>query len=228
MPESAFSKRLKLMSAFSWELSTTGKTTKANQRSSEPMMRVEKAVRPFNRPLHMAPVVTTNSSIGSAIWEQQALLANWREKWNGLSSQFQTVGPARDRESSNTEILRWRVPAAATVSLADFWTAVENKSALILDGRPAVFFERGYVSGALNLSRDEFACDYRRLAPTQKAAQTKPVIVYCSGGACHNSRLVANALLSLGFRDGSVYRGGWDEWSADHLAEAAGSAPWRS
>lgn len=117
------------------------------------------------------------------------------------------------------------IAPAATESLSDFRTAVSNKSALILDARPAVFFERGHVPGALNLSRDDFAHDYRRLAPTLKAAQTKPVIVYCSGGTCHDSRLVANALLSLGFSDVSVYRGGWDEWSAAHLAEATGSAP---
>jgi rhodanese-related sulfurtransferase len=116
------------------------------------------------------------------------------------------------------------IAPAATVSLADFRTAVENRSALILDARPAVFFERGHVPGALNLSRDDFANDYRRLAPALKAAQTRPIIVYCSGGECHDSRLVANALLSLGFNDVSVYTGGWTEWSEAHLPEVTGKA----
>ncbi len=116
------------------------------------------------------------------------------------------------------------ITPAATLSLDDFRTAVENKSALIFDARPSVFFERGHVPGALNLSRDDFANDYRRLAPTLKAAQTRPIIVYCSGGECHDSRLVANALLSLGFEDVSVYTGGWEEWSAAHLAEVTGKA----
>ena len=43
------------------------------------------------------------------------------------------------------------IAPAATVSLADFRTAVENKSALILDARPAVFFERGHVPGRFAL-----------------------------------------------------------------------------
>jgi len=116
------------------------------------------------------------------------------------------------------------IAPAATLSLADFRTAVENHSALILDARPAVFFVRGHVPGALNLSRDDFANDYRRLASALKAAQNKPIIAYCSGGACHDSRLVANALLSLGFSDVSIYTGGWEEWSAAHLAEATGTA----
>ena len=116
------------------------------------------------------------------------------------------------------------IAPTAPMSLADFRTAVEKKSALILDARPSVFFERGHVPGALNLSRDDFAHDYRRLAPTLKGAADKRIIVYCSGGACHDSKLVANALLSLGSSDVSIYTGGWDEWSAAHLPEATGSA----
>ena len=117
------------------------------------------------------------------------------------------------------------IAPAARVSLPDFRIAVESKNDLILDARPSVFFERGHVPGALNLSRDDFATDYRRLAPTLKISRDKRIIVYCSGGACHDSRLVANALLSLGFSDVSVYTGGWDEWSAAHLPETTGQAP---
>lgn len=117
------------------------------------------------------------------------------------------------------------ISPAATLSFADFRTAVESKNALILDARPALFYERGHVPGALNLSRDDFAQDYRRLGPTLKQAMDKRVIVYCSGGACHDSKLVANALLSLGFSGVSVYSGGWDEWSAAHLPQTVGRAP---
>jgi rhodanese-related sulfurtransferase len=115
------------------------------------------------------------------------------------------------------------VTPAATVGLPQFRAAVEGKTALILDARPADFYGRGHVPGALNLSRDDFAHDYRRLASVLKA-NTKPVIVYCSGGECHDSKLVANALLSLGSSDVSVYHGGWDEWSASSLPVEAGSS----
>ncbi len=150
---------------------------------------------------------------------------------NHFSSQplpivYQTPEQRFDKELTTlVTAAPFAITPAATVSLSEFRTAVENQSTLILDARPAVFFERGHVPGALNLARDDFARDYRRLAPTLKAAQSKPVIVYCSGGACHDSRLVANALLSLGFSDVRVYTGGWDEWSAAHMAEATGSAP---
>ncbi|HEY9156700.1 rhodanese-like domain-containing protein [Candidatus Binatus sp.] len=117
----------------------------------------------------------------------------------------------------------FKIAPAATVGLDEFRSAVESKSALILDARPSVFFEQGHVPGALNLARDDFARDYRGLAGVLKAATDKPIIVYCSGGECHDSRLVANALLSLGFGNVSVFTGGWDAWSAAGLPAATGS-----
>ena len=113
--------------------------------------------------------------------------------------------------------------AAPTVGLDKFRSAVDSKSALILDARPSVFFEQGHVPGALNLARDNFAGDYRRLSTVLKANTDKPIIVYCSGGDCHDSRLVANALLNLGFSNVSVFTGGWDAWSGAGLPASTGS-----
>ena len=117
----------------------------------------------------------------------------------------------------------FKIAPAATVGLEEFRSAVESKSALILDARPSVFFEQGHVPGALNLARDDFAHDYRDLAGVLQVAHDKPIIVYCSGGECHDSRLVANALLSLGFGNVSVFTGGWDAWSAAGLPASTGS-----
>ena len=119
----------------------------------------------------------------------------------------------------------FKIAPAATVGLPEFRSAVENKSALILDARPRVFFERGHVPGALNLVRDNFVRDYRRLSATLRTATDKPIIVYCSGGDCHDSRLVANALLTLGLSNVSVFTGGWQEWSGADLPKSSGSGP---
>ncbi len=117
----------------------------------------------------------------------------------------------------------FKIAPAATVGLHEFRSAVESKSALILDARPSLFFEQGHVPGALNLARDDFAQDYRHLSLSLKAATDKPIIVYCAGGECHDSRLVANALLSLGFSNVSVFTGGWDAWSAAGMPASTGS-----
>ena len=118
-----------------------------------------------------------------------------------------------------------KIALSATVRLAEFRSAVESRSALILDARPSVFFEQGHVPGARNLARDDFARDYRQLSRVLKGAGDKPIIVYCSGGDCHDSHLVANALLTLGFGNISVFSGGWEEWSAAGLPASTGSAP---
>ncbi len=119
----------------------------------------------------------------------------------------------------------FKLAPAATVGLDKFHTAVDSKSALILDARPSVFFESGHVPGAINLARDNFAHDYRRLTGVLEANRDKPIIVYCSGGECHDSKLVANALLSLGFSNVSVFTGGWEAWSAAGLPASTGSGP---
>jgi rhodanese-related sulfurtransferase len=118
----------------------------------------------------------------------------------------------------------FKIAPAATIGLDKFRAAVDAKSTLILDARPSVFFERGHVPGAINLARDDFAHDYRQLSAVLDANRDKPIIVYCSGGDCHDSRLVANALLSLGFSDVTVFTGGWDAWSAAGLPAATGSS----
>jgi rhodanese-related sulfurtransferase len=117
----------------------------------------------------------------------------------------------------------FQIAPAATVGLEQFRSAVDRKSALILDARPSAFFERGHVPGALNLARDDFARDYRRLSQTLKQRGGNQIIVYCAGGDCHDSRLVANALLTLGSNNVSVFTGGWEAWSAAGLPESTGS-----
>jgi rhodanese-related sulfurtransferase len=111
----------------------------------------------------------------------------------------------------------FEIPPAPTVGLPEFRSAIEAKKALILDARPFVFYEQGHVPGALNLARDDFALDYRHLSAVLQSSAGKPIIVYCSGGDCHDSRLVANALLTLGFSNVSVFTGGWEAWSAAEL-----------
>jgi len=115
------------------------------------------------------------------------------------------------------------LPPAPTIGLPEFRAAGEKKSALIFDARPAQFFIQGHVPGALNLARDNFAHDYRQVSSILKAAVDKPIIVYCSGGICHDSRLVANALMTLGFSDVSVFTGGWEAWSKAGLPVSRGA-----
>ncbi|HTR61266.1 MAG TPA: rhodanese-like domain-containing protein [Candidatus Binataceae bacterium] len=107
-----------------------------------------------------------------------------------------------------------------TLSLDQFRRDVDDKNTLILDARAAPFYAQGHVPGALNLSRDDFAADYRRLKAALDASRDKQIVVYCSGGDCHDSRMVASALLSLGFSKVQVFTDGWTGWTQAGLPVA--------
>lgn len=109
-----------------------------------------------------------------------------------------------------------------TTNLDATRAAVENHSATILDARDEVFYHRNHIPGAFSLPRDDFGRAYQHLSPTLDKLRDKPIIVYCSGGECHDSRLVARALLSLGFSSVSVFTGGWTDWKAAHLPKEHG------
>lgn len=107
----------------------------------------------------------------------------------------------------------FRLSDADTISLDQFRNLVGDHQTIILDARAAPFYQQGHIPGALNLSRDDFAADYRRLRPTLDASKDKSLVIYCSGGDCHDSRMVASALLSLGFSQVRVFTGGWSGWT---------------
>lgn len=100
------------------------------------------------------------------------------------------------------------------ISLEDLRPLVIGHKAVILDARASSFYQAGHIPGALSLSRDEFARDYLHLRSTLDRSKDSPIVVYCSGGECHDSRLVASALLSLGFTQVKIFTGGWSAWSA--------------
>lgn len=110
----------------------------------------------------------------------------------------------------------------STIDLAEFRRIADSKSDLILDARAALYYQQGHVPGALNLSRDDFGKDYLRLRSILEKDKGRPIVVYCSGGSCHDSKMVAQALLSLGFTSVRIFPGGWEQWSAAGLPAQRG------
>lgn len=124
--------------------------------------------------------------------------------------------PTQRLDAQLSEIIAhppFRITNLQTMGLADFRRVVKGHAALILDARAAPYYLQGHVPGALNLSRENFARDYRRLSAVLKANRDKPIVVYCSGGDCHDSRMVGSALLSLGYDQVKVFTGGWTSWT---------------
>lgn len=105
-------------------------------------------------------------------------------------------------------------PAPAFVNVADVESALGDSGVLIIDVRPDLFFEDGHIPGAKNLMRDKFEETYPKMSEAMKKAVR--VIVYCAGAHCETGEAVTEALRKLGHNNISLYRGGWDEWSAQN------------
>lgn len=105
------------------------------------------------------------------------------------------------------------------IDLDRFHALTEDASNVVLDARPALFYQVGHVPGARSLSRESFEANYAALRPLLESRRQNTLAVYCAGGACEDSRLVATALLKLGYPHVVIYEGGWEEWQTASLPE---------
>lgn len=98
------------------------------------------------------------------------------------------------------------------VTLEEMKQISSGHSAIIIDARPKIFYDRSHIPSALSLPRDDFEIHYKNLKSTLASFRDNAIIVYCSSSDCQDSQLVAEALQKLGFSRVRVFRGGWDEW----------------
>jgi rhodanese-related sulfurtransferase len=80
-----------------------------------------------------------------------------------------------------------------------------------VDARAAHEFAVSRIPGAVHVSPDMFAAG----APAAALAldRSLPIIVYCTGGQCESSLLVAIRLREMGYGQLSVYEDGMEGWT---------------
>jgi len=105
------------------------------------------------------------------------------------------------------------------LSLIQFKEFVEQRRGIILDARPEIFYRLGHVPGAIPLPRDEFKKYYELHKNLIEAHKDRPIVIYCSGDSCEDSKLVATALKDLAYSKVSIFGGGWTEWKNQELSE---------
>jgi rhodanese-related sulfurtransferase len=118
----------------------------------------------------------------------------------------QSLPPIAESAAENTPLTR--------LSLEEFSACVVARRGVILDVRPKVFHELGHVPGALSLPREDFEHGYAALRSRLESDRGQSLILYCSGGSCEDSLLVARALADRGFTQLAVFEGGWEEWTS--------------
>ena len=103
------------------------------------------------------------------------------------------------------------------------------RGALFLDARRSSVYEQGHIAGARPFSVWESDIDDKvnklfeeRGDPEQ---QLQPIVIYCSGGACEDSHMLAQKLWGIQFNNVLVYKDGFPDWQQRNGAVRTGTTP---
>jgi rhodanese-related sulfurtransferase len=106
---------------------------------------------------------------------------------------------------------------------------LQSTGALVLDARRTSVYEQGHIAGARPFSVWESDIDEKvnklyeeRSDPRE---QLKPILVYCSGGDCEDSHMLAQKLWGVQFNNVYVYKDGFPDWQKRGGPIRTGSNP---
>jgi rhodanese-related sulfurtransferase len=105
--------------------------------------------------------------------------------------------------------------------------ALFDANTLFLDARRTSVYEEGHIAGARSFSVWEADIDDKVTALYEErpdpADQNKPIVIYCSGGACEDSHMLAQKLWGLQFNNVYVYKDGFPDWQRRNLPVRTGA-----
>jgi rhodanese-related sulfurtransferase len=107
--------------------------------------------------------------------------------------------------------------------------ALHDKGVLFLDARRTSVYEQGHIAGARPFSVWESDIDdkTRKLFDERSDpdSQALPIVVYCSGGECEDSHMLAQKLWGIQFNNVYVYKDGFPDWQKHGGAIHTGAQP---
>jgi rhodanese-related sulfurtransferase len=107
---------------------------------------------------------------------------------------------------------------------------LHSRGVLFLDARRTSVYEAGHIAGAQPYSVWEADVDekvnklYEARGNDPKQAN-EPIVIYCSGGDCEDSHMLAQKLWGVQFNNVYVYKDGFPDWEKRGGAVHKGSAP---
>jgi len=107
--------------------------------------------------------------------------------------------------------------------------ALHKAGALFLDARRSSVYEEGHIAGARSFSVWEVDVDEKVNALFNERSdprdQNLPIVIYCSGGACEDSHMLAQKLWGVQFNNVYVYKDGYPDWQKRGGATRSGTNP---
>lgn len=111
------------------------------------------------------------------------------------------VKPIADKSANPDEI----------VTVDALRAEMDAGTAIVLDARPAGFFEQSHIPGALNLNEDDWEGGLGGFLEVW--SPELEVVVYCDSRACQASEHVAERIREeLGIEHVRILEGGWEAW----------------
>jgi rhodanese-related sulfurtransferase len=139
---------------------------------------------------------------------------------NAATQQPQTIDLSRFTPHPDKPFIEIEGDAAASLHKA---------GALFLDARRSSVFEEGHIAGARSFSVWEADVDDKVTALYEErsdpAEQNKAIVIYCSGGACEDSHMLAQKLWGVQFNNVYVYKDGFPDWEKRGLPVKKGANP---
>ncbi|GHT22834.1 hypothetical protein FACS189419_05940 [Planctomycetales bacterium] len=108
------------------------------------------------------------------------------------------------------------------ITVAEMKQIAEQQSAMIYDARYHKDFEQGAVPGAISLPINSDLSERRQIL--QGVDKGKKIVLYCQSSGCPFSDDVASFLKFNGYRNVSIFRGGYREWEKTQKQSAKLSA----
>lgn len=128
----------------------------------------------------------------------------------------------RDKGHKNVKVYSAGEPEWAKKSYLEIDTSVvkvyqENNSAFIVDARPYVKFLQETIPGSISIPDTELD----KLIGRFPINKNEKIVIFCGGFSCEKSHIIANKLISLDYKDVTVYAGGLPAWKESGLGTTA-------
>src|SRR5512133_622304 len=119
--------------------------------------------------------------------------------------------PAAARQAPETPA----ISPIREISSEEAWRAFQSGTPF-LDARRGSEFAEGHIAGAWSTPVWESDLDDRLLSfkAARRPGSEDPIVIYCSGGDCRDSHLLAEKLLGEGYFHLLIFRDGFPAWAA--------------